>query len=122
MHKKIVEQLKLFDTGIEDVEIIEGMDASGKTTYFSRFLHKTESDNSVLSYFAQTTGTKLLYNRLMDFFLTIDTGGILVFDEIEMHLHSRVDCLQTAIDSIENIFLGEVMRDDNEKTQNRTNL
>lgn len=90
LHQRIVEQLKKFDTGIESVEIIPGMDNNGKTTYFSVFHHKTEIENNSLTFFAQSTGTKLLYNRLMDFFITIENGGILIYDELEMHLHSRI--------------------------------
>ena len=90
MHRRVVEELKKFDTGIEDVEIVPGMDANGKNTFFSLFHHKTDETRNNLSYFSQSTGTKLLYNRLMEFYITIENGGVLVFDEIEMHLHARI--------------------------------
>ncbi len=90
MHRRVVKQLKIFDTGIEDVKIIKGADINGNNQYLSQFFHATDEDNNTLSYFDQSTGTKLLYNRLRDFFLTIDIGGVLVYDEIDMHLHSRI--------------------------------
>lgn len=90
LHKKIVDELRKFDTGIVDVEVVQGIDPSGKKTYYSVFHHKTDEESNVLTYFSQSTGTKLLYNRLMEFFITIENGGVLVFDEIEMHLHSRI--------------------------------
>ena len=39
---------------------------------------------------AQSNGTKLLYNRLKDFFIALDTGGVLIFDELDTHLHSEL--------------------------------
>ena len=90
IHKKVCEKLKEFDTGIENIEILKGADQYGKSIYMSVFKHTAEIENSKLNYYSQSTGTQLLYNRLLDFFLTIENGGVLVFDELDCHLHSEI--------------------------------
>ncbi len=90
IHKRVVEQLKLFDTGIENVEIIKGVDMYGNEQYLSDFKHKTDRGNLSLNYFNQSTGTKLLYNQLKDFFFALSHGGIFVYDELGEHLHPRI--------------------------------
>lgn len=90
IHKKVFNQLKQFDTGIEDVSIVPAYDSNGNRKYMSIFKHKADAENVELNYFNQSTGTKLLYNKLMDFYLTIENGGILVFDELDNHLHSAI--------------------------------
>ena len=90
LHQKVVEQLKLFDTGIEDVVIRRGVDMMGNEQYLSEFIHKTSADNASLNYFNQSTGTKLLYNQLKDFFITLENGGTLIYDELGIHLHARI--------------------------------
>ena len=55
---------------------------------------RQETRKKKLYYPSQSNGTKLLYNRLKDFFLALDTGGVLIFDEIDTHLHFElVPCL-----------------------------
>lgn len=90
IHKKVVKQLRFFDTGIENVEIKKGVDVFGNEQYLSEFTHKTESGNKVLNYFDQSMGTKLLYNQLKDFFLILSNGGIFIYDELGEHLHRRI--------------------------------
>lgn len=88
--KKVVRILKKFDTGIEDIKIKKGVDNNGKTIYISNFIHRTEEGERVLSYMNQSTGTKLLYNRLRDFITVLEKGGILIFDELDTHLHPLI--------------------------------
>lgn len=90
LHKRVVNQLRLFDTGIKDVEIVPFNDDQGKNLYFSVFHHDTDTDSNRLPFISQSTGTKLLYNRLREFYLILDKGGILIFDEIDNHLHSDI--------------------------------
>ena len=90
IHRRVVEQLKLFDTGIEEVVIRKGVDMYGREQFLSEFIHKTVEGGQSLNYFNQSTGTKLLYNRLKDFFLTLLNGGIFIYDELGEHLHPRI--------------------------------
>ena len=90
LHNRVIQQLKAWDTGIQDIDIIPVTDSQGKDNYMSVFVHDSGSENNRLYFSVQSNGTKLLYNRLKDIFLTLDTGGVLIFDEIDTHLHSEI--------------------------------
>lgn len=90
LYKKVVEQLRRWDTGIKDVEVMAGSSASGDKTFVSVFHHYANAEKDTLPFQAQSNGTKLLYNRLKDVFITLENGGVLIFDELGNHLHTRV--------------------------------
>lgn len=90
MLSRVVEQLKSYDTGVREVEIVDYPDVNGEHRFFSIFHHLVQGQADRLTFFAQSTGTKVLYNRLKDFFLTIDEGGVLIFDELDNHMHSSI--------------------------------
>ena len=94
LHRRVVKQLQEWDTGIVDVEIITAQDTQGRPIYVSLFSHQAGDEKKQLYYPSQSNGTKLLYNHLKDFFLALDTGGVLIFDELDTHLHFElVPCL-----------------------------
>lgn len=99
LHKRVVRQLQKWDTGIVDVKITAIPDMQGKPIYMSLFSHEAGNEMKQLYFSSQSNGTKLLYNRLKDFFITLDTGGVLIFDEIDTHLHSEI------VPSLLNYFL-----------------
>lgn len=88
--RKVVEKIKLFDTGIEDIEIKQAVTEEGKNTFISIFKHKTEDGTKNLEIFYQSMGTKILYKRLLDFYAAIERGGVLILDELDCHLHSSI--------------------------------
>lgn len=90
LHQRVVRQLQEWDTGIHDVEIITTKDTQGLPVYMSLFHHDAGEEKKQLYFISQSNGTKLLYNRLKDFFIALDTGGILIFDELDTHLHSNI--------------------------------
>ncbi len=90
LHKRVVKQLQEWDTGIADIEIAAMRDMAGKPVYISLFTHDAGDTKKKLLFSAQSNGTKLLYNCLKDFFIALDTGGVLIFDELDAHLHSAI--------------------------------
>ncbi len=90
IHSRVINQLRKWDTGVKDVKIIKASDAQGKDVFMSVFLHDTEAGNNSLYFSSQSNGTKLLYNRLKDVFIALDTGGVLIFDELDTHLHFEI--------------------------------
>ena len=90
LHKRVIRKLREWDTGIKSIEIVSAEDNRGNRVYFSVFHHDTDTDNNMLSYQSQSTGTKLLYNRLKDFYMVLEKGGVLIFDELDNHLHASV--------------------------------
>lgn len=88
--ERVVHQLSQWDTGIKDVKIVKVSDTQGRDIYMSVFLHNTEAVQNRLYFSSQSNGTKLLYNRLKDIFIALDTGGVLIFDELDTHLHFEI--------------------------------
>ena len=83
----VVPQIKRFDTGIKDIKIKKITDENNKDYYLSWFIHETEQEDKELPYFSQSTGTQCLYTCLKDVYLALSTGGVMVFDELDCHLH-----------------------------------
>ena len=90
LHRRVIRQLKAWDTGIKDIKIIKASDIKGHDVYMSVFLHDAEASQNRLYFSSQSNGTKLLYNRLRDIFIALDTGGVLIFDELDTHLHFEI--------------------------------
>ena len=90
MFKRVIELLKSFDTGISDIRIEKGINRNNKESFYSVFTHFSDDGKHELPYINQSTGTKMLYNHLMDFITVLDRGGVLAFDELDSHLHSDI--------------------------------
>ena len=90
IHKRVVKELRRLDTGINAVEILTTQDTQGQNIYMSLFSYDNIDETKKLYFSSQSNGTKLLYNRLKDFFIALDTGGVLIFDEIDAHIHSDI--------------------------------
>ena len=90
LHRRVISQLRAWDTGIKDVKIVKASDVQGRDVYMSVFLHDTEDGQKRLYFSSQSNGTKLLYNRLRDIFIALDSGGVLIFDELDTHLHFEI--------------------------------
>lgn len=83
--------LRRFDTGLSDIKVSKISTLNRKDVYVSTFYHETyDKKQKELSYHSQSTGTKLLYNRLMDFTRSLEVGGVLVYDELDTHLHPSI--------------------------------
>ena len=90
LHSRVISQLRAWDTGIKDVKIVKASDVQGRDVYMSVFLHDTEDGEKRLYFSSQSNGTKQLYNRLRDIFIAMDSGGVLIFDELDTHLHFEI--------------------------------
>lgn len=90
LHRRVIEQLRAWDTGVTDVKIVKASDVQGQDMYMSVFEHNTNVGQNRLYFSSQSNGTKLLYNRLKDIFIALDTGGVLIFDELDTHLHFEI--------------------------------
>lgn len=87
---KVIGYLKMFDTGIVDVEIKNWSDIAGNNLYMSIFKHQTEDGVKELKIYSQSMGTKVLYNQLLPLMFVVENGGLLVYDELDTHLHSAI--------------------------------
>lgn len=76
------------DTGISDVEIQERIDLETKEkTYIPLFRYNVDEKINYLSYYDQSSGTKALFTNLFLYKRTLERGGILILDELDINLH-----------------------------------
>ncbi len=87
---RVVYEIKKFDTGISDIKIADYTDQHDKKTYYSIVYNETEDGIKPLNHWLMSTGTKVLYSKLNDILNVIETGGVLLFDELDCHLHSSL--------------------------------
>ncbi|NOJ08669.1 AAA family ATPase [Vibrio splendidus] len=78
------------DEGIHDIEIRTMKTSSGEDVDYPVFIHKHEGQIYPLIYAHESMGTKVLFNNLHKYWLTLKNGGVLIFDEFDIHLHSMI--------------------------------
>ena len=78
------------DSGISDIVIHKYQSDTGKDTYNAFFVYKIKNSISVLPLVDQSNGIKKLYRSLYLYFLVLKTGGVLVQDEFDENLHSKL--------------------------------
>ena len=85
------ELIKRFDTGIDDIKIREIEDKdNNKTTYYPMILHSNDEKKIALGFGFESSGTKALYSYLIDYYYTLENGGILVLDEFDINIHKDI--------------------------------
>lgn len=84
-------KIKSFDTGIESIEIKSKVNESGQTIFYPVFNHIKEDGTLVpLLYTAESSGTKALFGKLVQYYTVLKAGGILVLDEFDINLHPDI--------------------------------
>ncbi|MCS6116644.1 AAA family ATPase [Shewanella baltica] len=78
------------DEGIHGIEIRTLKMASGEDVDYPVFIHKHEDKAFMLLFSDESMGTKVLFNNLYKYWLTLKNGGVLIFDEFDIHLHSMI--------------------------------
>ncbi|GLH20053.1 MULTISPECIES: AAA family ATPase [Pseudomonas] len=77
------------DLGIKDVIIHKTVDESGNKKYFPVFHHDTlvGPEARWLTYWEESDGTAALYRRLFQYWAALETGGLLLLDELDTNYH-----------------------------------
>ncbi|ARO98244.1 hypothetical protein K08M3_13010 [Vibrio alginolyticus] len=78
------------DEGICDIEIKTLKDGTGEDIDYPVFIHEHQGQRFGLLYSDESMGTKVLFNNLLKYWLTLKNGGVLIFDEFDIHLHSMI--------------------------------
>jgi len=78
------------DSGIKDIEIKDMIDSNGKKYFYPIFIHEHKNIDLKLTYHDQSSGTKALFKKMTLYWLVLSTGGILAFDEFDIHIHSMI--------------------------------
>ncbi|MGB5686277.1 MAG: ATP-binding protein [Candidatus Electrothrix sp.] len=85
-----IEMIKKSDLGINNISIETRKNEKGDEEFFPTFEHDASVNNNVLTYYAQSSGTKELYNILPYYRVALDSGGVLVLDEFDINLHPHI--------------------------------
>ncbi|WP_025564783.1 ATP-binding protein [Psychromonas sp. SP041] len=78
------------DDGIKRIEILTSKDSTGKDIDYPVFIHEFNGQEHPLLYADESMGTKVLFNNLSKYWFALKLGGILIFDEFDIHLHSMI--------------------------------
>jgi hypothetical protein len=79
------------DTGISKIEIVEiKKEDGGKPEYAPVFVHEVNGKPRAVTHFTESSGTKALFRELPSYELVLKTGGLLVLDEFDNHLHPHI--------------------------------
>lgn len=78
------------DEGISDIRIDTMKSSTGEDVDFPVFIHMYEGKEMPLIYEDESMGTKILFNSLSKYWLTLKNGGVLICDEFDIHLHAMI--------------------------------
>ncbi|MCL1065856.1 ATP-binding protein [Shewanella olleyana] len=76
------------DIGIDNIEIAETIKKDGATEYYPVFIYEIGDMKERMMLYEQSSGTKTLYRQLFLYAWTLSSGGVLILDEFDKHLHS----------------------------------
>ena len=86
----IVNRIREFDTGIEDIKIEKKQGFNNEIVYIPVFFHKTLKEKYPLSIQFESSGTQWLYTNLLFFAYSLKAGSVLLMDELDLNLHSDI--------------------------------
>jgi AAA15 family ATPase/GTPase len=78
------------DDGISDIKILTTKNSAGEDIDYPVFIHDVKGKDHPLVYADESMGTKTLFNNLFKYWSVLKRGGILIFDEFDIHLHSMI--------------------------------
>ncbi|MGL5470445.1 MAG: AAA family ATPase, partial [Shewanella sp.] len=86
----VKEVIKISDQSVKDIEIAKAKNADGDDIYFPIFYHAYNDKPKPLPFYQQSDGTKKLFSVLSAYFTVLSTGGVLILDEFDIHLHAMI--------------------------------
>lgn len=78
------------DEGVSNIEIDTIKSSSGEDVDYPLFIHEYDGKKIPLLYSDESMGTRILFNNLFKYWLTLKSGGVLIFDEFDIHLHAMI--------------------------------
>lgn len=82
--------VKSADDGIEDIIIKSRFDENGNEIFFPVFIHKHGDTNYGLNIQDESSGTRVLFQRMHMYWIVLSTGGLLALDEFDIHIHAMI--------------------------------
>ncbi|WP_349998097.1 ATP-binding protein [Stenotrophomonas lacuserhaii] len=87
--------IKSIDVGVTEISIHESVerdpaDPSKEKKKYTPFFQHGETYLQSITWHTESNGTRALFNRLPKIKRALDTGGLLVADEFDLHLHPMI--------------------------------
>ena len=83
--------IKQYDTGVDNIEIADKTDEAGNLFYYPLFIHENEDGGKIpLLFEKESKGTQTLFRILLNFFITLHNGSLLVLDEMDEYLDPEI--------------------------------
>jgi hypothetical protein len=89
-NKFVADFIRECDAGICDIQSMEITSAKGAPEFMPVFLHKVGDDRKVVHYYTESSGTKALYRMLPEFKRALDSGSLVIIDEIDVNIHPHL--------------------------------
>lgn len=91
LKSKVLEILKKFDVGIEDIDIKKTKDADGDEDFEVWITHHTNKGNTKWLLEEESLGTKKLFALATRLFFTFEKGSLMVVDELGASTHPNIN-------------------------------
>lgn len=89
--KSVKEIIKRYDTGVDNIEIKDKTDESGTVFYYPVFIHENSDGQKLpLLFEMESKGTQTLFRILLNYFITLNKGSLLVLDEMDEYLDPEI--------------------------------
>ncbi|WP_122046813.1 AAA family ATPase [Vibrio atlanticus] len=86
----LVKGCQLVDTSIKDVRILKEKNSSGEEVYFPVFEHILDGNSHFIPYYKASSGIQKTFEIWKVYHLALKTRGVIVLDEIDIHLHPHI--------------------------------
>ena len=83
--------IRMYDTGVDNIVIENKTDESGNIFYYPLFIHENEEGKKIpLLFEMESKGTQTLFRILLNFYITLHNGSLLVLDEMDEYLDPEI--------------------------------
>lgn len=86
----VKEIVKSADSGIDDILIKNRRDENGNEIFYPLFIHQHNGKNYGLTIQDESSGTRVLFQRMHMYWIVLSTGGLLALDEFDIHIHAMI--------------------------------
>ena len=94
IHNKAIELICDLDLGLSSIDLIEAkrVDQNGNEEEFALpvGIHSSDKGKFSLPFFEESSGTKSAYVLLRDILPILESGGVVIFDELDNDLHPHM--------------------------------
>lgn len=83
--------IRMYDTGVDNIIIENKTDEAGNIYYYPLFIHENDEGKKIpLLFEMESKGTQTLFRILLNFFITLHNGSLLVLDEMDEYLDPEI--------------------------------